>query len=244
MAGEQLRTPAAAGPAPGMPASEYQPAGRHGRDPAGPGGGPGDARGWQSPARLPRPAQEVAQLPATGPWGPVRAVLRREPGAGQVAGVPVCQASTPQSAGVGTQRLALLRGGPAGRQPMRRVCARLLVACTVRGPRAAPGRHRVRAGPAGACRRLQPGSRFARVQVRPRGFARCGHGAGGRRGAPAWPGCMRCLASQKARYLAGFAGLARRCRGGWLPNWLPSAVNCRERRRTAADGSAGQRCLC
>jgi hypothetical protein len=109
MAGEQLRTPAAAGPAPGMPASEYQPAGRHGRDPAGPGGGPGDARGWQSPARLPRPAQEVAQLPATGPWGPVRAVLRREPGAGQVAGVPVCQASTPQSAGVGTQRLALLR---------------------------------------------------------------------------------------------------------------------------------------
>ena len=216
MAGEQLRTPAAAGPAPGMPASEYQPAGRHGRDPAGPGGGPGDARGWQSPARLPRPAQEVAQLPATGPWGPVRAVLRREPGAGQVAGVPVCQASTPQSAGVGTQRLALLRGGPAGRQPMRRVCARLLVACTVRGPRAAPGRHRVRAGPAGACRRLQPGSRFARVQVRPRGFARCGHGGGGRRGAPARVAWVHALSGLAEGQVSG-----RVCRAGAaLPGWL------------------------
>jgi len=29
-----------------------------------------------------------------------------------------------------------------------------------------------------------------------------------------------------AGILPRFGGLARRCRDGWLPNWLPSAVNC------------------
>ena len=157
--------------------------------------------------------------------------------------------------------------GPPGRGVVRGVCGMLVQACTARGRKAVPGWHLAHASlprlpttpavpssPVAAgclgCRRIaqtpQPRACSPRSGRRSPRFRSCR--AGLRAGPSRWQASMtpmlgECTDCQaEGRYPArSFPRLALRCGGGWLPNWLPSAVNCGELRRTVADVPAGQR---